>query len=116
MGAGVVASAQTPAPTPAVVRVDSGELRGVVDDGVASFKGIPYAAPPVGDLRWKPPQPAPQWDGVRDAKTFGLPCPQPPFGPAPMKEWSEDCLTINVWTPPAPSGRSLPVLVVIPGG
>jgi len=98
------------------VRTHSGSVVGAVDGEAIAYKGIPYAAPPVGDLRWKPPQPAPHWDGVRDAKAFGLPCPQPPFGPAPMKDWNEDCLTINVWTPAAPSGRSLPVLVVIPGG
>lgn len=67
MGAGTAAYSQTPAPSQAlpVVRVESGELQGVADDGVASFKGIPFAAPPVGDLRWRPPQPAARWTGVR---------------------------------------------------
>jgi para-nitrobenzyl esterase len=98
------------------VRIHSGSVVGARDGEAMAYKGIPYAAPPVGDLRWKPPQPAPHWEGVRDAKTFGLPCPQPPFGPAPMREWNEDCLTINVWTPAAPPNRPVPVLVVIPGG
>ena len=85
MGAGTAASSQTPAPsqTPPVVRVDSGELQGVVDDGVASYKGIPFAAPPVGDLRWRPPQPAAPWTGVRQAAEFGADCMQGRFGPPP---------------------------------
>ena len=68
---------------PALVRVDSGELQGVVDDGVVSFKGIPFAAPPVGDLRWRPPQPAAPWTGVRQAAEFGANCMQGRFGPPP---------------------------------
>ena len=85
MGAGTAAFSQTPAPsqTPPVVRVESGELQGVVDDGVASFKGIPFAAPPVGDLRWRPPQPAAPWTGVRQAAEFGADCMQGRFGPPP---------------------------------
>src|SRR5512134_3550783 len=69
MGAGAAASSQAPAlsPTPPVVRVETGELQGVADDGVAAFKGIPFAAPPVGELRWRPPQPAAPWTGVRQA-------------------------------------------------
>ncbi len=51
--------------TPTVVRVDSGQLQGVVEDGVVSYKGVPFAAPPVGDLRWRPPQPVAPWKGVR---------------------------------------------------
>lgn len=98
------------------VGIHSGSVVGARDGEAIAYKGIPYAAPPVGDLRWKPPQAAPHWDGVREAKTFGLACPQPPAGPTPIKDWSEDCLTINVWTPAASSGRSMPVLVVIPGG
>ena len=69
--------------TPATVRVDGGELQGVVADGVASFKGIPFAAPPVGDLRWRPPQPATRWTGVRQATEFGADCMQGRFGPPP---------------------------------
>src|SRR5574341_1645949 len=79
------AGSQTPAPslTPPVVRVDTGELQGAVDDGVPSFKGIPFAAPPVGDLRWRPPQPAAKWTGVRQATEFGADCMQGLFGPPP---------------------------------
>ena len=66
-----------------VVRVDGGELQGVVADGVVSFKGIPFAAPPVGELRWRPPQPAAKWTGVRQAAEFGADCMQGRFGPPP---------------------------------
>ena len=78
MGVGTTASLQTPAPSQArpVVRVEGGELQGVADDGVDAFKGIPFAAPPVGDLRWRPPQPAAPWTGVRQAAEFGANCMQ----------------------------------------
>ena len=118
---GVVAAApQTP---PAVVRVESGELQGVVDDGVVSYKGVPFAAPPVGDLRWRPPQPAAPWKGVRQAAEFGADCMQGRFGPPPApgapaaRVPSEDCLFLNVWRPAsaAPAAK-LPVMVWIYGG
>jgi len=103
------------------VRVSGGILQGVVEAaaGVASYKGIPYAKPPTGDLRWRPPVPAPAWDGVRDASAFGHACLQPPPQPTSvyfgaMASTSEDCLTLNVWTPAA--ARSLPVMVWIHGG
>jgi len=125
IGVAAVASPQTPAPAqkPTVVRVDSGELQGVVDDGVASFKGIRYAAPPVGELRWRPPQPAAPWTGVRPAAEFGADCMQGRFGPPPAAgapgppASSEDCLFLNVWRPAsATSGAKLPVMVWIHGG
>jgi para-nitrobenzyl esterase len=117
--AGVSATAQQPA----VVRVDSGQLQGAVDDGVASYKGIPFAAPPVGELRWRPPQPAAQWTGVRQATEFGADCMQGRFGPPPapgappVPAPSEDCLFLNVWRPAsAEAGAKLPVMVWIYGG
>jgi para-nitrobenzyl esterase len=125
MGAGTAAPSQTPEPSqaPPVVRVESGELQGVVDDGVASFKGIPFAAPPVGDLRWRPPQPAAPWTGVRQAAEFGADCMQGRFGPPPApgappaRVSSEDCLFLNVWRPAsATTGAKLPVMVWIHGG
>jgi para-nitrobenzyl esterase len=125
MGAGTAASSQSPEPskTPPVVRVESGELQGVLDDGVASFKGIPFAAPPVGDLRWRPPQPAAPWTGVRQAAEFGADCMQGRFGPPPApgappaRVPSEDCLFLNVWRPAsATPGAKLPVMVWIHGG
>jgi len=118
--AGVGKAAQ---PTPPVVGVESGQLQGVVDDGVVSFKGILFAAPPVGDLRWRPPQPAARWTGVRQATEFGADCMQGRFGPPPAAGAppapapSEDCLFLNVWRPAsAAPGAKLPVMVWIYGG
>src|SRR5512137_1396631 len=119
MGVGTVAQSQTPP----YVRVESGELQGVVADGVDSFKGIPFAAPPVGDLRWRPTQPAAPWTGVRQAADFGAECmqgrfgPPPPPGAPPAPTPSEDCLFLNVWRPAgAPATAKLPVMVWIHGG
>jgi len=124
-GMGMGATAQQPP----VVRVDRGELQGVADGGVVSYKGIPFAAPPVGELRWRPPQPAARWTGVRQAAEFGADCMQGRFGPPPgpaataatngsrsssataapgappspaaaaERAPSEDCLFVNVWSP-----------------
>jgi len=103
------------------VRVRTGILQGVTDASskVTAYKGIPYAKPPIGDLRWRPPVPAPAWDGVRDAREFGHACLQPPSQPASvyygsMASMSEDCLTLNVWVPAG--ARQLPVMVWIHGG
>ena len=77
------------------VKVDAGVLQGAVDNGVLSFKGIPFAAPPVGDLRWKPPQPVAPWTGVRPATAYGSDCMQLPFpgDAAPLgTPPAEDCL------------------------
>src|SRR5580765_2271806 len=118
MGVGTAAQKTSP-----VVRVDSGQLQGVVDDGVVSYKGIPFAAPPEGDLRWRPPQPAARWAGVREATEFGADCMQGRFGPppasgaAPARASSEDCLYLSVWRPAsAASGAKLPVMFWIYGG
>lgn len=103
----------------AVVRVDAGLLRGEVGDGIASFKGVPYAAPPVGPLRWRAPRPAAPWQGERPATAVGPMCMQRynpsdrGVGPLPM---SEDCLTLNVWAPAAPRAEALPVMLWIHGG
>ena len=99
--------------------VEPGRLVGRSADGVAAFKAIPYAAPPVGSLRWHPPQRAEPWSGDRDAGQVGAICIQPPsngdpgVGPLPM---SEDCLTLNVWTPEERGDAPLPVMVWIHGG
>lgn len=103
-------------------RLDSGAISGVLveKEGAApvrAFKGIPFAAPPVGALRWKPPQPVAPWEGVRACEAFGPVCPQPmvPFFVVPGPR-SEDCLYLNVWTGAADPGAKLPVMVWIHGG
>jgi para-nitrobenzyl esterase len=107
------------------VRVDTGLLQGVTDaNGVTAYKGIPFGAPPVGDLRWRPPQPAAHWDGVRDASQFGAACMQNERGSSlPWTEEfmtagpiSEDCLFLNVWTGAKSANEKRPVMVWMYGG
>ena len=98
-----------------IVNVEGGLVEGSVEDGIHVFKGIPFAAPPVGDLRWKAPLPVLPWEGVRKADTFAPACPQP-SNPASGMETSEDCLYLNVWTPAQASGEKFPVMVWIYGG
>jgi len=107
------------APDPVdTMRLENGAVQGAVTGDVVAFKGLPYAAPPIGERRWRPPGPVQDWEGVRDATTYGALCIQPPangdpgVGPLPM---SEDCLTLNVWAPVERSGP-LPVMVWIHGG
>ncbi|MEO6925011.1 MAG: carboxylesterase family protein, partial [Bryocella sp.] len=103
-----------------VVATDSGKLEGAMaSSGVRQFLGVPYAAPPVGELRWKAPQPAEAWKGVREAKEFGHHCWQ--FGKYNDMVFrdagpSENCLTLNVWTPAGAKPGTLPVMVWIHGG
>jgi para-nitrobenzyl esterase len=111
----VPAAAQPAGPT---IRTDTGAVRGQSDDGVESWKGIPFAAPPVGPLRWRAPQPAAKWTGVRDATQYSSDCMQKPFpsDAAPLGTTpAEDCLYANVWRPAGAKGK-LPVLVWIYGG
>ena len=105
------AVAQSSASDPTLVRIDSGAVHGVTAGGVISFKGIPYAAPPVGELRWRMPQPVKAWQGAREATRFGEACMQTDNIPK-----SEDCLTLNVWRPAITSTMPLPVMVWIFGG
>jgi para-nitrobenzyl esterase len=102
----------------ATVRTDAGALRGAETGGIAAYEGIPYAAAPVGPLRWREPQPAPPWTGVRAAEAFAPACSQlgvsMPGEPEPKT--SEDCLYLNVWTPARHVHGRLPVMVFIPGG
>jgi len=100
------------------VKTVSGPVSGVTADGVESFKGIPFAAPPVGDLRWRAPQPAAKWTATLKADHYGHDCMQEPFGgdAAPLGTTpSEDCLVLNVWRP-AGHHDKLPVIVWIYGG
>ena len=113
------APADEPAYAGPVVGVAQGELQGVSEGSINVFRGIPYAAPPVGDLRWAPPQAPAAWEGVRDASSFGPSCIQPPVPPAsvyndPPKEASEDCLSLNVYAPA--DAEDAPVIVWIHGG
>jgi para-nitrobenzyl esterase len=103
----------------APARVEGGLVSGVVADGVVAYKGIPYAAPPVGDLRWRAPQPVTPWTGVRAADAYGHDCMQEPFpsDAAPLgTPPAEDCLYLNVWAPEKPAPAKLPVMVWIHGG
>ena len=102
-----------------VVDAPAGKVEGSEVKGIRAFKGIPYAAPPVGKLRWAPPQPAEDWDGVRDATRFGAACMQPgPRGPSiyawDLPAMSEDCLSLNIWAPQ--DAKDAPVFVWIHGG
>lgn len=103
-------------PDPSVVRTADGLVRGVATLDKRNFAGIPYAAPPVGPLRWQPPQPVAPWQGVRDATKAGPRCLQGESGEVEFgKQTDEDCLTLNVWTP-APENTLRPVMVWIHGG
>src|SRR5580658_5464661 len=100
-----------------VVHTCQGDVAGVTAGAVETFKGIPFAAPPVGDLRWRPPGPAPTWSGVRTADAFGPICMQGKRGFYGQMPMSEDCLTLNIWRPAgARPGAKLPVMVWIFGG
>jgi para-nitrobenzyl esterase len=102
-----------------VVRTDQGSLAGITSpDGIRSFRGIPYAQPPEGLWRWRPPRPAHPWRGTRRADQFGPKCPQLPVFESLADEWpqSEDCLNLNIWTPAVTDGERLPVMVWIHGG
>jgi len=105
-------------PPPTVV-LRAGTLQGVLLDAPSpevAFLGVPYAAAPVGELRWKPPQPMPSWTGTRKATDFGQPCPQRPAEWFPDIGWSEDCLYLNIWTADLSSTARRPVLVYFHGG
>ena len=99
----------------AVATTEQGQYRGVQADWGWTFLGLPYARPPLGNLRWRPPQPAAPHEGVRAASDYGPACPQSQAGPLNIAATSEDCLTLNVWTPALDGGKR-PVMVWIHGG
>jgi para-nitrobenzyl esterase len=116
--AGATASTHHGTTAAPVVRTSGGVLQGKTSGAADEFLGIPYAAPPVGALRWRPPQPAARWAGVRDASKFGSNCAQPPGLPFGIGSTSENCLYLNVYAPHPGSrpARGRPVLVWIHGG
>lgn len=123
LAAGLLSAAlgATPAASADVrfVRTADGPVRGEAQSSVVSFKGIPYARPPVGELRWRPPMPLRRWKAVRIADHYGADCMQRPFpaDAAPLRTApSEDCLYLNVWRPARAAGARLPVMVWIHGG
>jgi para-nitrobenzyl esterase len=101
--------AQQPSP----VKTDGGLVQGLSEDGLTVYRGIPFAAPPVGDLRWRAPQPPAKWEGVKETTSFA---PGPIQGGNPPSGKSEDCLYLNLWTPAKSANDKIPVLVWIYGG
>jgi len=105
----------TPAPDPTVVKTDAGYISGLQENGLRVYLGIPFAAPPTGDLRWRPPAPVQPWYGIKETMVFSANPPQPPSGPS-VRPMSEDCLYLNVWTPAKTADEKLPVMVFFYGG
>ena len=98
------------------ITLDSGIISGTMIDGVRAYLGIPFAAPPVGDLRWQEPQPVKPWVGVRDCSKFAPACPQPKTYLYDVGTTNEDCLYLNVWSTAKSPDEKLPVMVWIHGG
>ncbi|MEW6553994.1 MAG: carboxylesterase/lipase family protein [Actinomycetota bacterium] len=118
-GAGCGGTSTRTETTMEVPQLDDGPISGVLEEGVWTYKGIPYAAPPVGDLRWREPQPVEPWQDVLACDSYGPSCPQPNddwTGMMDVGYTDEDCLYLNVWTPAQDPGEGLPVMVWIHGG
>jgi para-nitrobenzyl esterase len=117
-GGGATTTVTPPPPvctnTATIKCTQSGALQGVATGSLYAFRGIPYAAPPVGNLRWKVPQPPVSWKGVRDASTFGNVCPQ--IDSAGLYAGNEDCLVLNVFVSQTPPNQQQPVMVFFHGG
>jgi para-nitrobenzyl esterase len=103
---------------PLTAKTGTGFVRGVLDENVIAYKGLPFATPPLGNLRWREPQPVNHWKGVLAANRFPSQCSQlgPPLSTMPEEPTSEDCLYLNLWTPAKHSNRKLPVMVFFYGG
>jgi para-nitrobenzyl esterase len=97
-------------------KVTGGEVQGVIAEGISIFKGVPFAAPPVGDLRWKAPAPVQAWTGIKKADAFGPACMQAANSMGNTAPVGEDCLYLNVWTPAKKAGEKIPVIFWIYGG
>ena len=114
LGAAAALEAQEPCVSASIMGcTESGPVRGMMVGEVRTFMGIPFAKPPVGELRFRPPQLADPWQGVRSAEQVGSMCPQIRSGSV---VGSEDCLTLNVWTAAGPMEDPLPVMVWLTGG
>jgi para-nitrobenzyl esterase len=98
---------------PSPVKVEEGLVQGTIEDGLLVYRGIPFAAPPIGDLRWKAPQPSAKWEGIKQADKFA---PGPIQGGNPPSGKGEDCLYLNIWSPAKSAKDRIPVLVWIYGG
>jgi para-nitrobenzyl esterase len=118
LGYVTVLATQSGQPQP-ILKIRSGLLAGVhfgSEPNAVGFLGIPFAAPPIGELRWKPPRPASTWSGIRKADHFGSPCAQLPAQWFPYIEGNEDCLYLNIWTTDLRANAHRPVLVYFHGG
>jgi para-nitrobenzyl esterase len=114
IGSAFLAGCTWNGPDTRVVKTDAGSVAGITQNGIRVYHGIPFAAPPTGDLRWRPPAPVQPWEGVKDATRYSATCPQP--GSTAPLNMSEDCLYLNIWTPARSSDEKLPVMVFFYGG
>jgi para-nitrobenzyl esterase len=122
IGSSFLAGCTQKEPASGSVKTDAGYVSGTDQNGIRVFHGIPFAAPPTGDLRWRPPAPVQPWDGITETKQYAATCPQRvapakvPSSGSSRLNMSEDCLYLNVWTPAQNADEKLPVMVFFCGG